>query len=167
MFAGKTSELLRQIRRYHVACKRCLIIRHESDLRYSSDSVVTHDKQAMKAVSTTELLTLSELVSNYDVVGIDEGQFFSDLVPAVKHFIDLGKIVVISALDGDYKREPFGHVLELVPLADNVTKLKAICGLCYVNEAPFTKRITEETSQTCVGGADKYVAVCRSCFYKK
>lgn len=74
-----------------------------------------------------------------------------------------GKVVIIAALDGTFQRKEFGSILQLVPLAENVTKLSAVCVYCQ-KDAPFTMRISEETEVELIGGADKYVAVCRSCF---
>ena len=76
---------------------------------------------------------------------------------------DLGKILIISALDGDFRRKPFGRILELVPKAEKVTKLSAVCCICF-HDAGFTRRLSDEKEVTVIGGSDKYIAVCRSCF---
>jgi thymidine kinase len=77
-----------------------------------------------------------------------------------------GLAVIVSALDGTYKREPFGKISHLICLAESVTKLNAICMVCQ-KEASFTKRINEETETVVIGGQDKYLAVCRKCFNMK
>lgn len=76
---------------------------------------------------------------------------------------NMGKKVVVAALDGTFQRKPFGSILKLVPLAENVTKLSAVCVLCQRNAA-FSMRISDETQVEVIGGSDKYVAVCRGCF---
>ena len=77
----------------------------------------------------------------------------------------LGKIIIVAALDGTFQRKPFLHILELVPLAESVTKLTAVCTICG-QDASFTKRITTEEAIEVIGGADKYIATCRTCFHK-
>ena len=103
--------------------------------------------------------------ADHDVIGIDEGQFFPDLVDFCDEMANAGKIVIVAALDGDFRRKPFGSVLELVPLAESVTKLTAVCTSCF-GTASFSKRIVNDTAVECIGGADKYIAVCRACFHK-
>jgi thymidine kinase len=107
---------------------------------------------------------MNGVVQAYDVVGIDEGQFFPDLLHFVELWANLGKIVIVAALDGTFQRKPFGNVLSLVPLAESVTKLNSVCMMCYA-DAPFTRRLTSETEVEVIGGADKYIAVCRACFH--
>lgn len=79
---------------------------------------------------------------------------------------NLGKIVIISALDGTFKRNSFGEICNLIPLSESVTKLTAICMRCQ-KDASFSKRITKETETIDIGGSDKYIAVCRKCFFEK
>jgi hypothetical protein len=75
-----------------------------------------------------------------------------------------GKIVVVSALDGTFQRKPFGDILHLVPLAESVTKLNAVCMLCH-STASFSARISGETDVKLIGGSDHYISVCRRCFH--
>lgn len=164
MFSGKTTELIRRIRRYTIAKKRCLQIKYKADTRYSEECASTHDKQMIAAKSCTYLKEAENLLENYDVIGIDEGQFFQDVVSFAEEAANKGKIVIVSALDGTFKREAFGSILDLIPIAEKVTKLNAVCMLCC-QEASFTKRLSEETAIEVIGGSDKYIAVCRSCFF--
>lgn len=76
---------------------------------------------------------------------------------------NMGKIVIVAALDGTFQRKPFGNILSLVPLAESVVKLSAICMQCYM-EAAFSKRTGTEQELVVIGGADKYQAVCRRCY---
>merc|ERR1711879_726297 len=98
------------------------------------------------------------------VIGIDEGQFFSDLFPFCEKWADEGKIVIVAALDGTFQRKAFGTVLNLIPIAEKVTKLSAVCMLRCSRDASFTYRMPTETEVEVIGGADKYVAVCRGCY---
>jgi len=97
-----------------------------------------------------------------DVIGVDEGQFFDDICIFAEHFANMGKTVIISALDGTYQRKPFGKIPYLVCLAEEVVKLQAVCQ-CG-KDAAFTKRISDDTEEEVIGGQDKYVACCRTCF---
>lgn len=164
MFSGKTTELFRRVKRYTIAEKRCLVIKYIRDTRYSVEEAATHDKQTYAAVSASKLWDQIHVLPDYDVIGIDEGQFFPDLVEFCEHAANEGKIVIVAALDGTFQRKPFGSVLQLIPLAENITKLTAVCMVCF-QDAHFTKRLGCETEVEVIGGADKYIAVCRKCFH--
>jgi len=161
MFSGKSTELIRRLKRFQVARYEVLIVKYAKDVRYDELGIATHDKQCLPAVAATCLSELIKQAENYDVIGIDEGQFFPDICLA-ETLANLGKIVVIAALDGTYMREPFANIMALIPLAENVSKLSAVCMNCF-GEAAFTKRTSEEKSLEVIGGADKYMAVCRTC----
>jgi len=162
MFSGKTTELLRRIKRYQVATYSCLVIKYEKDNRYDEHGVATHDRQIYEAVSTCTLQKIKHLALEYDVIGVDEGQFFPDVVEFCEEMAQLNKTVIVAALDGDYQRKAFGPILELVPLAESVVKLNAVCMHCH-GEGAFTKRLGAETELEVIGGADKYMAACRHC----
>ena len=97
------------------------------------------------------------------MIGVDEGQFFPDVVKFCEDVAELGKTVIVSALDGDFRRKPFGSILELIPLAEYVVKLSAVCMICTA-DAAFSKRIVEGDEVEKIGGSDMYVAVCRKCY---
>lgn len=131
MFAGKSTELLRRVKRHAISGKSCLFVKYAADNRYDSESIATHDlmKQAARAVTT--LAELGDDWKNYDVLGIDEGQFYSDVVSFCEMAAHSGKIVIISALGGTYQREGFNSILDLLPKAEKIKQLHAICKLCY------------------------------------
>ncbi|RZF40272.1 hypothetical protein LSTR_LSTR015115 [Laodelphax striatellus] len=162
MFSGKSTELIRRMKRYRNANYRCLMIRYAKDMRYSEDSVSTHDGQQVKAMLATELSKFNSW-SAVDVIGIDEGQFFPDVVEFSEKAANLGKIVLVAALDGTYQRTGFSNILTLVPLAEKVDKLTAVCMSCF-KDAAFTRRIGCEKEVELIGGAEKYMAVCRDCY---
>ncbi|AID46824.1 thymidine kinase [Penguinpox virus] len=171
MFSGKTSELVRRIKRFMLSNFKCIIIKHCGDNRYNEDDinkVCTHDRLFMEAIASSNLSVLVPkiLKDGIEVIGIDEGQFFLDIVEFSESMANLGKIVIIAALNGDFKRELFGNVCKLLPLAETVSSLTAICVKCY-REASFSKRITESKEVMDIGGKDKYMAVCRKCFFSK
>jgi len=163
MFSGKSTELLRQVKRYKIANKRCLVINHSKDTRYGTGKIITHDHEEFPSTCVSDLTTLNDEVVLADVVAIDEAQFFSDL--SICKVWAMDKILLVSGLVGDFKKEAFGHMHELLPQADEIIPLKAICNICY-KDATFTRRIPQEREpfseeQEVVGGSDKYQAVCR------
>lgn len=169
MFSGKSTELMRRLKRYQVAQYKVMIVKYAKDVRYDEEGIATHCGMKIPAtVSATKLeqITSNILKEDYDVIGIDEGQFFPDVVLWAEEMANEGKVVVVAALDGTFQRKPFGDILSLVPLAEEVTKLKAVCMNCF-EEAAFSKRITsdDEGKVEVIGGADKYMAVCRACFH--
>eukprot|EP00943_MAST-04B_sp_MAST-4B-sp1_P003246 g3246.t1 len=168
MFSGKSTELLRRVRRYKYAGKNCLVLKYAKDKRYSENTVVTHDlTNSLPALNVSKLNEVS-LDENkpYDVIGIDEGQFFPDLYEFTEKAANLGMVVILAALDGDFQRKPFGRICELVPKAESVTKLSAVCTSCKNNSASFTQRTTSDTAQEVIGGAEMYRPVCRKCFFQ-
>jgi len=167
MFSGKSTELMRRLKRYQVAQYEVLIVKYAKDVRYDEVGIATHCGQTLPAVSATLLGELKEKAEDYDVIGIDEGQFFADTVEFCESMANKGKVVLVAALDGTFKRQPFcNNILSLVPLAEKVTKLNAVCMNCF-QDAAFSKRITLDDGEEVIGGADKYMAVCRTCYYSK
>ncbi|KAF8727851.1 hypothetical protein HU200_018416 [Digitaria exilis] len=166
MFAGKTTALLRRVQAEAGNGRTVALIKSNKDNRYGLDSVVTHDGTKMACWALSDLSSFHdklgvEAYDKVDVIGIDEAQFFDDLYDFCCKAADCdGKIIVVAGLDGDYKRKKFGSVLDVVPLADSVTKLTARCELCGCR-AFFTLRKTQETKTKLIGGADVYMPVCR------
>lgn len=163
MFSGKTTELIRRLNRYTLAKCRCLIIRSTKDIRYSENCIISHDGQSLAAVSCSNLYNVVDMVDNFDVIGIDEGQFFQDsIITFVEEMANRSKLVIVAALDATFRRTEFGKILQLVPIAESVVKLSAVCVSCF-GDASFTQRITGEEEVELIGSTDKYVSVCREC----
>lgn len=165
MFSGKSTELLRRIRRYKIRNDSCLLLKTK-DSRYLNDNekVVTHDQfNYLDADSCDFLFEKTDIAMNYDVIGIDEGQFFSDIIPFAEMMANHGKTIIIACLDSDFRREPFGNICQIIAKAEKVTKLTSICHYCK-EDASFSARITKEKSIKLIGGKDKYRPVCRSCY---
>ncbi len=166
MFSGKSTELIRRIRIYSVSNLKCLVVKYINDNRYSHENVSTHDNFHLPAVSTDKLNSLNEkLVKSSNVIGIDEGQFFPDIVDFCDRNANDGKIIIVAALDGTFQRKPFGEVLNLVPLSDSVIKLNSVCMDCY-RSAPYTKRLIKNNKIEIIGSSDIYRCVCRFCYFK-
>jgi thymidine kinase len=175
MYSGKTTETVNSVKRYHHANKKCLIIRHNIDNRYeklmkSSDSIMNHDFIEYRFCDIARCGHLSELnnfITQYDVIGIDELGFFDDLL-IVNDWANMGKIIIASSIDGDYKQKGFNEILHLIPLAEEVRKLKAVCQKCYA-DASFTIRLNKDNTDDeniVVGASNLYMAVCRECLNK-
>jgi len=174
MFSGKSTELLRRIKRYKVANKRCIVFKHELDnerLRVElKSSISTHDDEthdAIPTISLTEEANNYNNFINYDVIGIDEGQFFDDLALISDKLANLGKIVIIAALDATYERKEFENVSILIPLCERVTKLTAVCKDCCYDSAPFSYRLTKDKSTILIGKDEHYISLCRLCYNKR
>ncbi|XP_044103268.1 thymidine kinase, cytosolic isoform X2 [Neovison vison] len=165
MFSGKSTELMRRVRRFQVAQYKCLVIKYAKDTRYSS-SFSTHDRNTMEALPANLLRDVAQEALGVAVIGIDEGQFFPDIVEFSETMANAGKTVIVAALDGTFQRKAFGTILNLVPLAESVVKLTAVCMECF-REAAYTKRLGSEKEVEVIGGADKYHSVCRLCYFKK
>lgn len=166
MFSGKSTELIRMIRRYRSIDKKVMVIKHSIDRRYDSSHVTSHDQEKIESIMTTNLENIighSEF-KDADVIVIEEAQFFNKLYDYVLYWVDvLKKNVILAGLDGDSNRQPFldGELLRLIPLSDEIVKLTGYCQVCH-GEAIFTKRInTDTTDQIVVGSKDIYIPVCR------
>ncbi|KAH9749862.1 pentatricopeptide repeat-containing protein [Citrus sinensis] len=166
MFAGKTTTLLRRIQAETQKGRNVAVIKSNKDTRYGLDSIVTHDGVKLPCCALTTLSSFrqkfgSDAYDQVDVIGIDEAQFFEDLYDFCREAADHdGKTVIVAGLDGDYLRRSFGSVIDIIPLADSVTKLTARCEFCG-KRAFFTLRKTEETKTELIGGSDIYMPVCR------
>ncbi|XP_059990965.1 thymidine kinase, cytosolic isoform X2 [Lagenorhynchus albirostris] len=120
----------------------------------------------MEALPACVLRDVAQEALGVAVIGIDEGQFFPDIVEFSETMANAGKTVIVAALDGTFQRKAFGTILNLVPLAESVVKLTAVCMECF-REAAYTKRLGVEKEVEVIGGADKYHSVCRLCYFKK
>lgn len=169
MFAGKTSEMLRRYNRYIQINKSILLINHESDKRYGENIVCSHDKKMRECYSLSVLDNIYKIPGYMlsDIIMIEEAQFFSDLVDNVVKMSLEGKDVIVCGLSGDCFGKPFGEILNLIPHADSITHLKALCKDCGDGtEAIYTKRLDRlNQNQTVIGTDDSYKAVCRRHYY--
>ena len=141
MFSGKTTELMRRVRRYAAIGKKAFIINSYKDTRAPKASVKSHDNEQMEAWKAYHLTkdydvghctVIRKIFIPYDisVIAIDEAHFFEDLVPFVQEQIKQHRIIIVAGLDGDFKQQEFGNILKLIPLCDNITKLHACCATC-------------------------------------
>jgi len=116
-------------------------------------------------LSVRELTDLPDsFFDEYQVIYVDEAQFLRGIVTFCEHHANAGRIVVVSALDSDADRNPFGEICDLMPKAEKVTKLSAVCMVCHRKDAAFTKRLVRSNAIELIGGADMYEARCRGCW---
>ena len=164
MFSGKTEELIRRLRRAIIAHQKVGIFKSAYDKRYSEVNVVSHDANAIDSIPVNEPKAIVPLAANYDVIGIDEAQFFDEsLVKVCMLLADQGKRVIVAGLDLDYRGNPFGPMPALVASAEFVTKIHAICVRCG-NLAHYSFRIIKNESQVMVGAEETYEPLCRNCY---
>lgn len=175
MFSGKSEELMYRLRRAEYAKKNVLTIKHAFDNRKSLSCIVSHAGQERAAYpigsDKNHLETLKELVDHsIEVIGIDEIQFFpEEIVPLIQEWLDIGKRVIVAGLDLDFRGEPFGIVPSLLAMADEVSKLRAICMVCG-SDANFSQRLINgspakyKDETILVGGEECYEPRCRECF---
>jgi len=169
MYAGKTSKLISIYEKNQAAGISTCVINYIEDKRYHDNKMSTHDRKMISCLPVQKIYDVFEkdasLLEKTDAFIINEGQFFSDLYDVVKLLVnDHGKKVYVCGLDGDYRMKKFGQMLDLIPIADHVEKLHAVCTLCKA-PASFTKRLTNETVQKVIG-SDNYIPVCRACHLK-
>jgi thymidine kinase len=164
MFSGKTSELLRQAERAFIAKKNVVIIRPKKDSR----GYLTHSKLNTK-INIEKLHKISDLKDpyQYDKIFIDEGQFFDDLSKDVLKISDKVDII-IAALNGSAEQISWLEVQALIPWAETITKLNAICYRCGSEYGSFSYYLgNDKTGMFKIGGAGEYVALCRTCLEKE
>jgi thymidine kinase len=163
MFSGKSTRLIGLIRKYIYKAKKTIMIKFFADNRYSEKSeVVTHDLLKYDSINCKNLKDHFDKIKEYDVIGIDEGQFFPDLVEACEELAALKKTVIVAALNGDFRMEPFPVVAKLIPKADKIKLLKAYCFNCH-KDANFSLRIVQSNETVLIGAGEAYKPACREC----
>jgi thymidine kinase len=165
MYAGKSTELIRIINRYKCLNKNVIVINHSLNNRYNTNGLSTHNNEKFeKCIVVDELNNIDKkLFNETDVIIIEELQFFKNAYETIIDWCDNhNKSVIAAGLDGDYMRNPFGDVLKLIPHAEKITKLSALCKKCGDGTlAHFSKRIIQNNDTTLVGSDNIYEAVCR------
>lgn len=174
MFGGKTSRLMLEVRRNELAGKRVLLIKYPGDRRYGKDgSMYTHDKVSLPAYVPKDSKLLSRcglspefIRDTYDVVGIDEGQFYEDIDEFCDTLANMGLKVYCSALHATYLRTPFGNVHKLIAKSEDVVFMKAVDRKTG-RDASFTKRIVKNDDEVIIGGGEMYMSVDRISYFEK
>lgn len=170
MFAGKTEELIRRIKRLEYANRNIIVFKPSIDNRYADGEVVSHNNNRTRSISIAKASEMMKYINeDTDVVAIDEIQFLNEeAVDICEYLADQGKRVIVSGLDRDFRGEPFSFMPKLLSLAEYVTKLSAICVKCHT-PATRTQRIINGRPANysdpiiLVGAKDSYEARCRDC----
>ena len=187
MWSGKTSKLLELYKQFTFCEISTLVINYAHDTRYSHTELSTHDRREIPCTQALYLHEVANIVEHSveepsveanppsipdafakcEVILINEGQFFKDIVDWVKCAVETHhKKVYVCGLDGDFRREAFGDWLNLIPFCDEVTKLRSYCGCCKKRPALFTHRKTDAQQQELIG-TEEYLPVCRKCYLDK
>ena len=166
MFSGKTEELIRRLGRAKIAKQSVIICKPSIEERYEKDKVVSHNMNAIDCITIDDAFDIIELCQNKEVVGIDEAQFFNNnLVEVCNQLANQGVRVIIAALDMDYEGNPFEPIPQLMSIAEDVTKVRAICIKCG-DLANYSYRIADKDDKILLGEKNEYEARCRNCFSK-
>ena len=166
MFSGKTEELIRRMKRAQFAKQRVEIFKPSIDVRYSVEDVVSHDHNVIQSTPVDSSQNILLLANDIDVVGIDEAQFFDmGIVDVCNELANRGVRVIVAGLDMDFKGVPFGPMPALCAIADDVTKVHAICVKCG-NLAYVSHRKVESEQQVLLGETTEYEPLCRECYQK-
>ncbi len=165
MFSGKSEELIRRLRRAEIARERVQIFKPVIDQRYANNEIVSHSGLGIPSDNVrTAAEVLQKVEPRTEVVGIDEAQFLGEeLVEVCTKLADMGKRVIVAGLDTDFLGRPFEPMPRLLAVAEEITKLLAICVRCG-NPAVHTQRLVASEDLIVVGAAGMYEARCRRCF---
>tara|TARA_B110000967_G_scaffold152625_1_gene156875 strand:- start:2739 stop:3257 length:519 start_codon:yes stop_codon:yes gene_type:complete len=165
MFSGKTTRLVEIYNKHSRSSKNVVAINYSKDTRYHDTMLSTHDKVLIPCIFADNIQSLlsREDLLNANVILINEGQFFEDIYDSVLTLVEkMHKKVFVCGLDGDFKRNKFGNLLDLIPYSDCIVKLHSNCTKCN-NYAIFSHRISCEQNQVVIG-SDNYMPLCRYCY---
>ena len=166
MFSGKTEELIRRMKRAKFAQQKVEIFKPAIDVRYSEEDVVSHDQTHIPSTPIESSASILLLASDIEVVGIDEAQFLDEgLVDVCNELANRGVRVIVAGLDMDFKGVPFGPIPALCAIADDVTKVHAICVKCG-SLAYLSHRLVKSEKLVVLGEKDEYEPLCRECYQK-
>ena len=167
MFSGKTTELIRLGKRYKIAGKKCIFLKYKNDARYceGEKTLSTHDKYSIQA-NPIDSLEEREGFDEFDVILIDEGQFYKGLSDFCNYYADKGKVVIVSALNGKSDRTPWEEISLLFPYVTRIRFLNSVCNQC-TKSAQFSHFKKGDKGEIVIGGEDLYEPLCRFCYSEK
>lgn len=166
MFSGKTEELIRRLKRAKFAKQRVEIFKPAIDVRYSEQDVVSHDQNSIPSTPIDSSASILLLAGDIDVVGIDEAQFLDNgLIDVCNTLANRGVRVIVAGLDMDFKGVPFGPMPGLCAVADEVTKVHAICVKCGAL-AYVSHRLVKNDRRVLLGETQEYEPLCRDCYQR-
>ena len=170
MFAGKTEELLRRVKRLEYAKKNIIVFKPVIDGRYAKNEVVSHNNNRTQSINISKGRDmLLHIQSNTQVIAVDEVQFLdAETVEILDYLAEQGKRVIVSGLDTDFRGEPFGFMGRLVTIAEFVTKLTAVCVKCSAPATRTQRMVNGKPAKfmdpiVLIGASEAYEARCRHC----
>ena len=171
MFSGKSEELLRRIKRGVIAKQKVLLFKPSIDNRYEENMVSTHNGNSYESVNIDKAEQIYDYIidKKYDIIGIDEVQFFDEkIVEVINKLADDGIRVIVAGLDMDFKAEPFHPMPEIMAVSEMVTKLHAVCNKCGKEASRSQRLIDGEPARyddpiVVIGASESYEARCRHC----
>ena len=166
MFSGKTEELIRRVNRFTYANIRFLLFKPEIDKRYSKAEVVSHNDCSINSLvvnSSHDIIPFMNGNPNHRIIAIDEAQFFDEELVDICKKYDMNHHFILAGLDMDANGNPFPIMEKLLPMADHVKKLSAVCMKCG-KDAKMSYKKNKNTSVVDVGGSEKYEARCINCW---
>lgn len=169
MFSGKTEELIRRMNRFKYGKKRFLLFKPQIDDRYHETKVVSHVDNSIDAIPVKNASEIAEIIQGHPsifIYGIDEFQFLDMELVELLTLTDSTHQIIMAGLDMDYKGQPFPLMKEILPVADSVTKLSAVCMRCG-KDAKMSYKFADDGNVVDVGGDEKYEARCMECWLSK
>ncbi|MGZ4160070.1 MAG: thymidine kinase [Neobacillus sp.] len=168
MFSGKSEELIRRVRRAQFAKQKIAVFKPRIDNRYSDQSVVSHNGSSFTAKPISHSIEiLHHIEADIDIIAIDEVQFFDEgIVRVIQQLADSGHRVIAAGLDQDFRGEPFGQMPDIMAIAEQVTKLQAVCTVCG-SPSSRTQRLIDGRPASyhdpviLVGASEAYEPRCR------
>lgn len=164
MFSGKTEELIRRLKRAQYAYQQVMVFKPSRDTRYDEVNIVSHDSNTIGSTPVSSSADILGFCEDYNVIGVDEAQFFDPgIVDVCQKLAFYGKRVIVAGLDMDFAGNPFGPMPALLSVAEYITKVHAICVHCG-NLATHSYRLTDDNEQVVLGAKDIYEPRCRVCY---
>lgn len=164
MFSGKTEELIRRLNRARIAKQKVEIFKPAMDVRYDETNVVSHNETSIVSTPVQSAQQILLMANEVEVVGIDEVQFFdSEIIEVCNTLANNGVRVIVAGLDMDFQGNPFGPMPQLLAIAEQVTKVHAICMSCG-DLAQYSHRTAAGDKLVMLGEMDSYEPLCRKCF---
>ncbi|PTF80838.1 thymidine kinase [Staphylococcus chromogenes] len=169
MFSGKSEELIRRLRRGVYAKQKVIVFKPTIDDRYHKEKIVSHNGNAIEAINITETKEIEQHdLSDVDIIGIDEIQFFDrTVVDIAQDLAKKGYRVITAGLDMDFKGEPFDPVPEMLAVSEHITKLQAVCAVCGASSSRTQRLINGRPAKyddpiIMVGANESYEPRCRA-----
>ncbi len=164
MFSGKTEELIRRLTRAEIAKQKVIVFKPSIDIRYSEHHIVSHDVSKMPCITIDKADEIIPNIGDATVIGIDEAQFFDEtILDVVSQLADMGKRVILAGCEMYSSGEPFGQMGALMCVAEEVTKLSAICMVCGEDAYISYRKEQPQNGNILIGYSDIYEARCRKC----